>query len=50
VVRQAKTDEEISRCFDVMVELRPHLERDNFVKTVRAMEVEGFHHRQLSLQ
>lgn len=38
----AKTDIEILGCFDVMVELRPHLKRDIFIKTVRAMEGEGY--------
>jgi len=42
VPTQAKTDSEILGCFDVMVELRPHLRRDKFVETVRAMEGEGY--------
>ena len=40
--RNATTDEEIAGCFDVMSELRPHLERASFVATVREMEPEGF--------
>lgn len=40
--KQALTDDEILRCFDVMVELRPHLSRENFLVTVRSMEKEGY--------
>lgn len=38
----AETDDEIARCFDVMVELRPHLQRAAFVSQVRNMQAEGF--------
>jgi GNAT superfamily N-acetyltransferase len=38
----AKSDAEIQKCFDVMAELRTHLERADFLKTVRHMESEGF--------
>ena len=38
----AVTDEQITRCFDVMAELRPHLQRENFLSTVREMEQSGF--------
>lgn len=37
-----KTDAEIQKCFDVMSELRTHLVREDFLKTVRQMESEGF--------
>ncbi|MDH5184356.1 MAG: GNAT family N-acetyltransferase [Gammaproteobacteria bacterium] len=40
--RQAITDEEIEKCFDVMSELRVHLLRDEFLATVRQMEKEGY--------
>ena len=40
--KQAKTDNEILRCFDVMVELRPYLKRDDFIMTVRSMEKDGY--------
>ena len=40
--RVAVTDNEIINCFDAIVELRPHLSRDSFLTTVRAMEDEGF--------
>ena len=38
----ARTDEDISRCFFVVSELRPHLEENSFVTTVRGMEAEGY--------
>lgn len=38
----ALTDEEILSCFDVMEELRPHLKREKFFETVRAMQDEGY--------
>lgn len=38
----AKTDNEISRCFDVMLELRSHLIKETFLPTVRDMESEGY--------
>ncbi|HXG49512.1 MAG TPA: GNAT family N-acetyltransferase [Methylomirabilota bacterium] len=34
----ARTDDEIRRCFPVMVELRPHLEIGTFVERVRRQE------------
>ena len=38
----AVTEDEIASCFDVMAELRPHLERGHFVPLVRSMQAEGF--------
>ena len=38
----AKTDAEIQKCFDVMVELRTHLKRDEFLDTIRHMGSEGY--------
>ena len=40
--KDAKTDAEIQKCFDVMSELRTHLQRDDFLQTIRHMESEGF--------
>jgi GNAT superfamily N-acetyltransferase len=40
--KEAKTDAEIQKCFDVMSELRTQLKRDDFLSTVRHMESEGF--------
>ena len=42
IPRQAKSDAEIRRCFDVISELRMQLKRDEFLKAVRRMESEGF--------
>jgi len=42
MVKTAQTDEEIARCFEVMAELRPHLQRDDFVPLVRRMASEGY--------
>ena len=41
--KNAISDLEIENCFDVMSELRPHLERNQFLKTIRDMELQGFH-------
>ena len=38
----ANTDSEIEQCFNVMLELRPHLLSDTFIKQVREMEPEGY--------
>jgi hypothetical protein len=43
VPRNANTDEEIDNCFDVMSELRPNLQREEFLKAIRQMEGQGFH-------
>lgn len=40
--QDAKTDEEIESCFDVMSELRPHLVREEFLATIRYMQAEGY--------
>lgn len=40
--RQAITDDEIEKCFDVMSELRTNLQKDEFLATVRHMEKEGY--------
>ncbi len=38
----AITDEQINGCFDVMAELRPHLQREKFLSLVRHMETQGY--------
>ena len=38
----AESDQEIMSCFDVMSELRPHLQRAEFVPLVRHMQSEGY--------
>ena len=40
--QDAKTDQEIESCFDVMSGLRPHLGRDEFLATIRHMQAEGY--------
>jgi len=42
MIALALTDEEIAACFPVMQELRPHLGAGEFVKTVRALQVDGY--------
>jgi GNAT superfamily N-acetyltransferase len=41
--QNARSDEEIDMCFDVMLELRTSLQRDTFLETIRVMEKQGFH-------
>lgn len=38
----ATTDDEILNCFDVIVELRPHLKKDGFLQLIREMENDGY--------
>lgn len=38
----ATTDAEIEACFPVMVQLRPHLRREEFVQRVRAQQADGY--------
>jgi GNAT superfamily N-acetyltransferase len=40
--RLAETAADIASCFDVMVQLRPHLTRDDFVATVIELQADGF--------
>lgn len=41
-IQLAESDEQISRCFDVMTQLRPHLQREQFVQRVRRQQQGGF--------
>ena len=41
-INVAESDAEIESCFDVMLLLRPHLHRDDFVRLVRSMEPQGY--------
>ena len=42
-IRIAETDEEIERCYPVMLELRPHIAREDFLPQVRRqMAASGF--------
>ena len=38
----AESDEQIARCFPVMLELRPHLAQETFVRLIRLMQREGY--------
>lgn len=42
MVKRALSDEEILACFDVLIELRPHLEKDGFLDLIRKMENEAY--------
>jgi len=42
-IRRASTDADIAACFEVMAELRPHLQRSIFVNAIREMERDGYH-------
>ncbi len=42
-IRNAASDEDIARCFPVMIQLRPHLVESMFVPTVRRQMEGGFH-------
>jgi len=41
-IRIATTEEDISKCWDVMHALRPHLIKEQFIPTVKEMIVEGY--------
>ena len=41
MVEAAETDEAILDCYEVMAELRPHVTREAFLPTVRAMQKDG---------
>jgi len=42
VIKEAVSNEDILRCFDVMSELRTHLVKENFLNSIRTMEMEGY--------
>ena len=41
-IRIAESDSEIDSCFPVMSLLRPHLQRDDFVRLVKSMAPQGY--------
>ena len=41
MVEHAENEEDILACYDVMAELRPHVAREQFLATVRAMQEDG---------
>jgi GNAT superfamily N-acetyltransferase len=42
MIKEAITDTEILDCFDVMSQLRPHLKKNDFTKTVTHLKTEGY--------
>jgi GNAT superfamily N-acetyltransferase len=42
VPKEATTDEEIESCYDVMAELRTHVEKEKFLPLIRQMEAQGY--------
>ena len=41
-IKNAKTDEDILKCFKVLKELRPHLKEDSYLPLVKKMMTEGY--------
>ena len=41
-ITEAKTDEQIMKCWQVMHELRPHLAEENFISLIKEMQSEGY--------
>ncbi len=41
-IQIAKTEEDILKCWDVLLALRPHLEKNSFVATITQMMREGY--------
>jgi GNAT superfamily N-acetyltransferase len=41
-IKVAESDAQIDSCFEVMSLLRPHLQREEFVRLVRSMEPQGY--------
>ena len=49
MIALAHTDEEIESCYDVMLQLRPHIKREDFVARVRR-QMDAFDYRLVYLQ
>jgi GNAT superfamily N-acetyltransferase len=41
-IKIASTEEDISKCWDVLLALRPHLIRESFIPSVQEMILEGY--------
>jgi GNAT superfamily N-acetyltransferase len=41
-IKTASSDEDILKCWDVLLALRPHLNKDTFVPTLKEMITEGY--------
>ena len=42
MVKSAKSDAEIAKCYEVLAELRPHIRRETFLNLVKEMGQEGY--------
>ena len=42
MIKEAQTDTEVSETFPVMLQLRPHLDEDEYLRTVRRMQRSGY--------
>jgi len=42
-IKEAITEEDLTQCFEVMKELRPHHNLDSFLTTTEQMKAEGYH-------
>ncbi len=42
VAKLAVADADILKCFDVILALRPHLQKANFLNTIREMQADGY--------
>ncbi len=43
MIKIAFTDQDIQACFDVMVQLRPHLKKNEFLTTIKSLISEGYY-------
>ena len=41
-IKLASTENDIQKCFDVLLELRPHLIQHSFIQTIQEMLAEGY--------
>lgn len=41
-IQIAKSDNDINKCWEVIKQLRPHLEREFFLSTIKEMTLEGY--------
>lgn len=42
MIKLVESEQDIDRCFDVMVQLRTHLKRTEFVTTIKRMQSDGY--------
>lgn len=41
-IRIAETNDEIMACFLILQEIRPHIEKENFIQIIRNQQVQGY--------